>query len=121
VIKTSEKEFQSQIIDLAHRLGWYIVHFRPAMTKDGWRTPVQGDGAGFFDCIMFKPPRIIFAELKSEKGKLTKGFFTKRRYTMGEEDWLEVLQRCQAVETYVWRPTDFETIVRILQGDQKNA
>ena len=118
-VKVSEKVFQRQIVELAHRLRWKIVHFRPAMTSHGWRTPVQGDGTGFFDCIMFKPPRLILAELKSDTGKLTKGkvILTGRRskYVMGEEDWKQIYLQYPYIEVYVWRPVDLEEIARILQ------
>lgn len=43
----TEIQWQAQVIELAHILGWTVAHFRPALTKHGWRTPVQADGAGF--------------------------------------------------------------------------
>lgn len=58
---------------LAARLtGWRIAHFRPAQTGHGWRTPVQGDGAGFPDLIMIHPGghQVWWVELKSAAGRL---------------------------------------------------
>ncbi len=56
----SEKDWQSQFLELAHLAGWKCAHFRPAMTgrtylngageeKHIWVTAVQGDGKGFPD------------------------------------------------------------------------
>lgn len=46
-IEPDERQWQAQVIELARILGWRVAHFRPALTKHGWRTPVQADGAGF--------------------------------------------------------------------------
>lgn len=106
VCVTTENDFQSQIIELARILGWKIAHFRPARTKTGWRTAVAGDGSGFPDCCIVKPPRVIFAELKSNKGKLS----------AFQEHWLNLLKQCPGVEVYLWRPDDIEDVARILQS-----
>jgi hypothetical protein len=45
----SEAAFTDAVIELARLGGWRVAHFRPARTASGWRTPVQGDGAGFPD------------------------------------------------------------------------
>src|SRR5215831_8017338 len=66
----SERAFTKQIIDLARWRGWMVAHFRTAMTKSGrYLTAVQGDGAGFPDCVFSRRERLIFAELKSARGK----------------------------------------------------
>ena len=116
----TEEQFQQQIIDLAHLCGWTVAHFRAAMTAKGWRTPVQADGAGFPDLVMVKTGwdeiegidgtadglvgRLIFAEIKSAKGKVSES----------QQAWLSAL-RCVDVEVYVWKPSDWERIVQILQ------
>lgn len=102
--KISEGDFLGQVIDLAHVYGWKVAHFRPAQTKYGWRTPVQADGKGFPDLVMLKPPRLVFAELKSEKGKLSPE----------QEGWLSLLKGIKGIEVYCWKPKDFESIVDIL-------
>jgi hypothetical protein len=66
-----ERDFQTAVIDLAHLAGWTLAHFRPAQTRHGWRTPVAGDGQGFPDLILTKGPRLVIAELKTQKGKLS--------------------------------------------------
>jgi len=102
----TEEAFKAQILKLAGYLGWRTAHFRPAMTKRGWRTAVQGDGAGFPDLVLVRPPRLIFAELKSAKGKPSPE----------QVAWLSCLWECEreSLETYVWRPADIEEIERRL-------
>lgn len=113
--KISENVFQSEVIKAARIHGWKIAHFRPAMTKHGWVTAVAGDGAGFPDCVLIREQRLIFAELKSDKGKLHPQ----------QKEWLESLKAGQSVvrrnggeyvsyEVYLWRPSDIDTIWEIL-------
>lgn len=110
-VTISEKDFLKQVIDLAHIYHWKVAHFRPAMTKHGWRTPVQADGKGFPDLILvrIKDGRMIIAEVKTEKGKLTPE----------QEEWKEfflaVDYENRTVEAYIWRPSDFQNIVEILK------
>jgi hypothetical protein len=91
----TEAQLQAAVIDLAHACGYRVAHFRPARLSDGnWRTPVQGDGAGFPDCFIVKKGRAIAAELKSERGRLTPA----------QSAWLEALASA-GIEVYVWRPS----------------
>jgi len=69
---TPAKQFERNIIELMRLLGWTVASCRPLLTKHGWRTPVQGDGAGFPDILGVHPQHgILFAELKTGRGKLT--------------------------------------------------
>jgi hypothetical protein len=74
------------------------------MRSGKWATPLQGD-AGLPDLILCKPPRLLFAELKRERGRVSEA----------QADWLDALSRCSGVEVYLWKPSDWEFIVRILQ------
>jgi hypothetical protein len=49
--------------------------------------------------------RLLFAELKREKGKLS----------AEQEAWLEDLRRVPGVEVYVWRPGDMDEIAQVLR------
>ncbi len=64
-------QLQEQIIALARLKGWTVAHFRPALTQNGWRTPVSADGQGFPDLILVRPPRILVFECKGRYEKLT--------------------------------------------------
>jgi hypothetical protein len=100
-----EKDFTDNVVQLAKTLGWRVAHFRPAQTKHGWRTAMQGD-KGFPDLVLAKDGRVIFAELKSDTGKLGKD----------QSEWLDELGRDMAteVEVYVWRPANLDWIGKVL-------
>jgi hypothetical protein len=97
-----EAEFQRIVIDMAHLFGWRVAHFRPAKTARGWRTAVSADGAGFPDLVLAKNQRVLFAELKTEKGKLSDA----------QHEWLAALPGSAC-----WRPSDLDSIERLLRGD----
>jgi len=101
-----ERDFQNQVIELARLKGWLVAHFRPGMMRSGnWVTPVQADGAGFPDLVMVHPEagRVVFAEIKSSAGRLTRA----------QKRWLAALEMTPA-EVYCWRPQDWDNIVAIL-------
>lgn len=102
----SEAVFLQQVIELAEILGWEAAHFRPALTRHGWRTPVQGSlGKGFPDLLLCnaKQRRIVLAELKVT--------------TNPDPDQVRVLRVLadSGVEVYVWRPDDFDEIQAALR------
>ena len=101
----TEAEFQQAVIELARTLGYAVAHFRPAKTSKGWRTPVAADGKGWPDLAIVGRGRIIYAELKSARGKLSPE----------QQEWLDRLERAGG-ESYVWRPEDFDQIVSVLTG-----
>lgn len=95
----TEKDFQSQIIELAERLHWLVYH-----TYDSRRSR-----AGFPDLVLVKD-RVIFAELKTQVG----------RVLPAQSQWLSSLRHA-GVECYVWRPDELEDIIRILTSTQTVA
>jgi VRR-NUC domain len=100
----TESQFQQALIEAAHVLGWKVAHFRPARTAHGWRTPVEADGAGFPDVVLVRE-RVVFAELKAEKTRVTRD----------QGRWLDALADAGA-EVFLWRPSDWEEIERVLRG-----
>jgi len=101
-IPLTEAQFQRQVTDLATRLGWQWLHVeRMGDSRGVWRTPVSGPlGKGWPDLVLVKGDRIIFAELKAQRGVLT-------------EAQREVLR---ALRGYTWRPSDFNQIVEVLSN-----
>lgn len=97
-----EAQFAAQVTQLAARRGWSWVHFRPARTNKGWRTPVSGPlGAGWPDYVLVRDDRIIFAELKTARGPVSDA----------QTAVLAVLRRLviagdPRVQVHVWRPAD---------------
>jgi len=96
-LKITEKQFQQQIIDLAKLCGWKEYH-----TWKSIHSP-----AGFPDLILVRDKDILAIEVKSERGKVTEA----------QWNWLEALGKTQ-VEVYIWRPLDWEDIVRCLQREE---
>lgn len=108
-MKETEAGFQDKVIEYARLKGWRVAHFRPAQTVKGWRTPVAADGNGFPDLVLVRPTNderagVIFAELKSEAGKVRPE----------QREWLHDLERA-GVEAYVWRPSNFDDVMEILR------
>lgn len=94
----TEAELQRGVIETAHALGYLVAHFRPAQTAQGWRTPVEGDGKGFPDLVVAGRGRLIFAELKGERGRLSPE----------QSIWLAELGRAGA-ETGIWTPREWSS------------
>lgn len=94
MIEITEKQWEQQIHDLAHTFHWKYHH-----TWTSIHSP-----RGFPDDVMCRGERLIFAELKTTKGKLTPY----------QSAWIEALTETKA-EVYVWRPSDFNNIVEIMR------
>jgi len=86
----SEKELQANVVSLAKLLGWFVYH-----TYDSRRCE-----PGFPDLVLVRDGRVIFAELKRERGRLT----------VHQKAWAERLRECMGVEVYVWRPSNWNDI-----------
>lgn len=98
----TEREFQDKVLKYAQYLGLLCYH-----THDSRRSQ-----AGFPDLVIVGK-RTIFAELKSERGKLSNP----------QREWLLRL-RDSGQEVYVWRPDDWPTVQDVLlsvQGRTINA
>ena len=94
----TESELQGAVIDLAQTFKWRTYH-----THDSRRS-----AAGFPDLVMVRAERLIFAELKSEKG----------RVSIDQIHWLNALADSGCAEVAVWRPADWTSgeIERVLRA-----
>ena len=94
MLKITEKQFRQTVIDLAKLNGWdYYFTWRSIHSPYGYP-----------DLTIIKPPRLIFAELKIGKAKLTPF----------QEKWIQYFKDC-GVEAYVWRDNMWEEIVACLK------
>ena len=95
--RISEDRLQSAILDCAKLFGWLRYH-----THDSRRSH-----CGFPDLTLVRGARIVFAELKSDTGKVTRA----------QRDWIDALAATGVVETYVWWPKDWTdgTIEEVLR------
>jgi hypothetical protein len=94
VLAETEKGFLEAIVHLAGLRGWEMYH-----THDS-----RHSAAGFPDLVMVRPPRIIFAEVKTATGRLTRS----------QNHWIALLLGCPLSEVYLWRPKDWPAIERAL-------
>jgi len=90
----SEAALLEHIRTLARQSGWLVYH-----THDS-----RGSEAGFPDLCMTNGRRLVFWELKTQRGSVT----------IPQAQWLERLARAQLVETRIVRPSDVEDIARWL-------
>ena len=101
--RLSETAFKKQVIDLAHAYHWgcYSIPDSRYATLAGWPdlSLIRTTGK----------PRLVFAELKGEDGRVSKQ----------QETVLGMLKAIAAVndsiEVYVWRPRDWEEIQTTLR------
>jgi hypothetical protein len=90
-----EDQFQREIVHMAHLLGWRTYHTLNS----------RGAAAGFPDLTMVRGTRLVFAELKKEKGKATDA----------QQAWLDDLARVETVEARLWRPSDIDEVEGMLR------
>ncbi len=86
----SEKQFQAQVIELAQLCGWRCYH-----THDS-----RCSAPGFPDLVLARSPRLVFAELKSEEGRIRPE----------QSAWLDALGRSTNARACLWRPADWDDI-----------
>jgi len=101
---SEESILQQNTIELFRRCGWLVYHPYESRHSE----------PGMLDLIIVKHPTVIFAEIKGPKGKLTKAKLNKHgRLMPGQEDWFNELHKCPAVLSFVWKPDDWDAIVKI--------
>ena len=94
----SEKLFMDQVMQIAKMNGWMIHHPTPHQVRPG---VFRSDGAGVPDLMLVSTTGrgIIWAELKTEVGKLTPI----------QRQWGNSI-KANGGEYYVWRPSQLELI-----------
>lgn len=91
----SETDLQNRIIGLCEWLGLLVYHVNRS-------DKGVVSSKGFPDLVICGPMGAVFAELKSQTGKVSRE----------QRHWLAMLARSQD-HVYVWRPEDWDEIVRI--------
>ena len=97
----TETTFLNWVVELAEAGGWLVYH-----THDSRRSQ-----PGFPDLTLAKNGRTIFAELKTEKGKVRPA----------QQVWLNELQKNEQLEVFLWRPSNIDEIVDKLMGHQNDG
>lgn len=94
----TERQWQQQVLELAQWLGWRCFHpYTSVRSTPGWP-----------DLAMVRSGRAIFAELKTERGKVTPA----------QRDWLADLGAVPGVEAYLWRPRHWEDVQCVLRAER---
>jgi hypothetical protein len=97
----SEADFLTQVKALAYLNHWSCHHSQPSLTRRG--QYITTGSAGFPDLVMAHEERgLIFAELKTSKGKASEA----------QLSWLRTLH--PHAECYLWRPDDLTFIAQRL-------
>lgn len=92
---TLEKDWSQTVYDAARSLGWRAYRVLRS----------RGSTPGVPDLLMLRPPRLLFAELKDERSEPT----------AAQVAWLEELGTVEGVETYLWRPQDWDDVLEVLR------
>lgn len=97
---TSEAAFQAALVAFARVCGWLTYHTHDA----------RGSDRGFPDLVLVRGSRIIFAELKTIKGKLKPE----------QELWGAALVEVEGaipwnVSYRCWRPNEWDSIITTLE------
>ncbi len=95
----SEKQFQAAVVQAARLLGWMCFH-----PFDSRRSE-----SGFPDLVLVRE-RVVFAELKTEKG----------RASPAQWKWIDALIGA-GQETHVWRPSNWPLIEKVLARRERVA
>ncbi len=101
--KISEAEFQRQVISIAIWHDWLIDHTPPMRSAKG--SIFTGGLTGKTDLVLFslKGKGIIYAELKSETGRLSVNQIAFRDAVLRNGG-----------EWYLWKPSDLPAVVERL-------
>ena len=94
-LAVTERAFQSRVEAYAKLCGWLTYH----ATISQFSTP------GWPDLAMTRNGRLVFAELKSETG----------RVSPAQRRWLEHLELVPCAEVFVWRPPDWPAVQAVLR------
>lgn len=90
----SEKSWQQWVLEAAERFGWRWYH-----THDSRRS-----NAGWPDLVLWRPPELVFVELKRQRGKVS----AVQAQTLAD------LEDC-GCEVHVWRPADDDVVLARLR------
>ncbi len=104
MIDLSEREFQTQLVELGHILGWRSNHVRPCIdSKRGWRTPTTA--IGWPDLTFARLGRLVFVECKGARTPVTDA----------QREWIALLDTVPGCSAVIARPADFDAVAALLR------
>lgn len=102
--RITEKAFEHQVIQYARLMGWRIWKDRATNRRrrcascGAWSAGARNP-AGLPDLILIRRPRLVWVELKAERGRLSDD----------QRAWIEDL-RASGQECYLWRPSEWRKV-----------
>jgi hypothetical protein len=93
----TERDFQTYLEREMRSRGWWVYSIRRS-------DLAQATLAGYPDITAWRDDRLLFAELKTDKGRISPA----------QLDVLESLKILKFAEVYVWRPSQIDEIMAIL-------
>lgn len=97
-----DDEFLPAVVSFAERTGWRVYHPDKAKVRPG--KHITPGSRGFPDLVLVKPPRLVFLELKAQRG-------TRRPEQI---EWMLDLQRVTEVQAFFAKPSEFEEVHNLL-------
>lgn len=104
----TEAEFQEMCVARARARGWLVHH-------DRRQDKGIGGDPGFPDLVLAKNGRIIFAELKSQRGRITQEQSHWIHHLNPEWDFPDKYH--DEVHVHIWRPADWPAIQQIIDQE----
>ena len=96
----TERQFQTAVIELARWAKWMVYH-----TYNSRRS-----NPGFPDLVLVRGDTCIFAELKTNDGRLSKA----------QKAWIAALDAVEGIQAVVWRPRHWATVESTLKTKAPN-
>jgi hypothetical protein len=106
MLDINERQWQKIVLGMMALFSWRTAHFDASVRVVGKERRFVGDvgSKGFPDIVAVRRDRILFVELKSQKG----------RFQDGQKEWLHDLANAGA-EVYTWRPSDYDDMQEVLK------
>ena len=116
--RQTERAFERQVIQFAELMGWRVWKDRATNQRSRCRecgaplrcvvckaaVAVVRNAAGWLDLVLIRRPRIVFAELKADRGTLSDE----------QRACIALLRACDQ-EVYVWRPSSWDLVEKLLR------
>ena len=86
----TERQFQSAVLQLARWARWMVFHAYNSRRSN----------PGFPDLVLVRGERCIFAELKTDTG----------RVSAAQEEWITALDAVPGIDAVIWRPRHWASL-----------
>lgn len=99
MIERGRKGFHTWLSTTARRFGWRVAHHKTG----GKRGAPDKDTKGFPDFVMVRGYRVLFVEVKGDRGDVSDE----------QREWMRLLEFA-GQRVYLWTPADMEEAVAVL-------